>query len=66
MLNFLRTPESGSTIGPARWMSPEVLNGGAITPSADVYSFAMTVLAVSISQFLGLFLALKWPQLLPR
>ena len=59
--------ERGFTVA-LRWLAPELVltQDAEMSTASDVYSFAMTVLAVSIRQFLGLFLALKWPQLLPR
>jgi len=35
---------TGKAKGTLRWMSPELLDGGAVSPQADVWAFGMTAL----------------------
>lgn len=35
---------AGGTKGTVRWMSPEILDGAAVSPEADVWAFGMTAL----------------------
>jgi len=35
---------TGGTKGTLKWMSPEILDGGEVSPEADVWAFGMTVL----------------------
>jgi len=41
---------TGGTKGTLRWMAPEILDGGAVSPQADVWAFGMTTL-VCFSRF---------------